>query len=89
VIVDSGLVTSVPETPGIVNGFPITDIAVKATGRSISANVVALGVLNTVAGLVSPESLEKAVSARVPGGTAKINLAALGAGIEAAAAAGV
>ncbi|NLH86708.1 MAG: 2-oxoacid:ferredoxin oxidoreductase subunit gamma, partial [Firmicutes bacterium] len=32
VIVDSGLVTSVPETPGIVNGFPITDIAVKATG---------------------------------------------------------
>ncbi|NLH87367.1 MAG: 2-oxoacid:ferredoxin oxidoreductase subunit gamma [Firmicutes bacterium] len=89
VIVDSGLVTPVPETPGIVNGFPITDIAVKATGRSISANVVALGVLNTVAGLVSPESLEKAVSARVPGGTAKINLAALGAGIEAAAAAGV
>ena len=88
VIVDSGLITSIPETSGVVYKFPITDIAVEATGRSISANVAALGVLNTVAKLVSPESLKNAVSSRVPRGTAEVNLAALRAGIAAAEAAG-
>lgn len=89
VVVDSGLIASVPETPGIVHKFPITDMAVEATGKSISANVVALGVLNTIVELVSPKSLERAVSARVPSGTAKINLAALSAGIAAAKGAGI
>lgn len=81
-VVDSGLVGSMPETGGPVYGFPITEISKNATGRTIMANMVALGILNEVAKLVSWESLERAVKNRVPRGTADANLAALRAGIE-------
>ncbi len=87
-IVDSGLVGNVPENRGVVHAIPITDISVKATGRAITANIAALGVLNTVAKLVSPESLEKAITARAPRGTAEINMKAFRAGVDAAQKAG-
>lgn len=87
-IVDSGLVANVPENRGVVHSIPITDISVEATGRAITANIAALGVLNTVAELVSPESLERAIAARVPRGTAEINMKAFRAGVEAAQKAG-
>ena len=87
-IVDSGLVGNVPENRGVVHSIPITDISAEATGRAITANIAALGVLNTVAKLVSHESLEKAIAARVPRGTAEINMKAFRAGVEAAQKAG-
>ena len=86
-IVDSGLVKDVPPAPGQLYSVPITDVAKQATGRAITANIVALGVVNTIAGIVSPEALEKAVLSRVPKGTEELNLKALRAGIEAAKAA--
>ncbi len=87
-IVDSGLVGDVPENRGVVHAIRITDISVEATGRAITANIAALGVLNTIAKLVSPESLEKAISARVPRGTAEVNMKAFRAGMDAAQKAG-
>lgn len=84
VVVDSGLIQNVPENPGNVYRIAITDISVEATGRAITANIAALGVLNTLAKLVSEESLEQAVAARVPRGTVDVNLKALSAGIAAA-----
>ncbi|MEA4882523.1 MAG: 2-oxoacid:acceptor oxidoreductase family protein [Clostridia bacterium] len=84
VIVDSGLVAAVPANRGVVHGFPITDISVETTGRPIMANIVALGILNEVAKLVSADSLEKAVARRVPKGTTEANLKALRAGRAAA-----
>jgi 2-oxoglutarate ferredoxin oxidoreductase subunit gamma len=87
-IVDSGLIGNVPENRGVVHAIPITDISVEATGRAITANIAALGVLNTIAKLVSPESLEKAIAARVPRGTAEINMKAFRAGVAAVQKAG-
>jgi len=83
-IVDSGLVAQVPPTKGELYNVAITDVATQATGRAISANITALGVMNTIAKLVSPEALERAVAGRVPRGTQELNLKALHAGVEAA-----
>lgn len=87
-IIDSGLVEDVPANRGEVHAIPITDISVESTGRAITANIAALGVLNTVAKLVSTESLEKAIAARVPRGTAEVNMKAFRAGVAAAQKAG-
>jgi len=67
---------------------PITELARQATGREITANIVALGLLAGLTGVVSRESLEAAVRARAPRGTAEINLKALAVGLEQAARSG-
>lgn len=77
-IVDQGKVGRVPVNSAIT--VPITRIAEETTGRSIVANVVALGLLVGLTGVVSRPSLEKAVAARAPRGTEEMNLAALSAG---------
>ena len=64
--------------------LPIIKIAFDATGRAITANVVALGVLVGLTGVVSREAIEKAVTARAPRGTEEMNRKALEAGFAAA-----
>jgi 2-oxoglutarate ferredoxin oxidoreductase subunit gamma len=81
-IVDSVNVQRVPTSKAI--RVPITKIAEEATGRSITANVVGLGVLAGLSGVVSREALEAAVAERAPRGTTELNLKALAAGFEAA-----
>jgi len=63
--------------------LPITRLAMQASGRGITANVVALGALVGLTGVVSRQAIEKAVTARTPRGTEEINRAALAAGFEA------
>ena len=81
-IVDSGKVGRVPTSRAYK--VPITQLAVEATGKAIPANVVALGVLVGLSGIVSHEAIEKAVLARAPKGTEEMNKAALAAGLAAA-----
>lgn len=82
-IVDTSNVTAEPD-PGLrVVTLPITDIAVEATGRSISANIVALGALVQATGIVTVDAIRKAVRDRVPRGTEEVNLKALHAGMDA------
>jgi 2-oxoglutarate ferredoxin oxidoreductase subunit gamma len=50
----------------------------------MAANIVALGAMAMLSGVVSLSSLETAVLARVPAGTEELNRKALEAGIEAA-----
>ena len=69
--------------------IPITKIALDVTGRAITANVVALGVLVGLTGVVSRAAIEKAVAARAPKGTEELNRKALHAGFEAAENVGV
>jgi len=85
-IVDADQVGRIPVTSAIK--LPITRLAVEATGKPITANVVALGVLVGLTGVVSPQAIEKAVMARAPKGTEELNKVALTAGIEAAQAIG-
>jgi 2-oxoglutarate ferredoxin oxidoreductase subunit gamma len=64
--------------------LPITKMAFETTGRIITANTVALGVLVALTGMVSRQALEKAVLARAPRGTEEMNRKALAAGFAAA-----
>jgi len=79
-IVDSVHVQRVPTTRAV--RVPITEIAEKATGRSITANVVGLGLLAGLVDVVSREALEQAVAARAPRGTTELNLQAFAAGYQ-------
>jgi 2-oxoglutarate ferredoxin oxidoreductase subunit gamma len=79
-IVDSVNVERVPTDRAY--RVPITKIAEAATGRRITANMVGLGLVVGLTGVVSKESTQTAVSARAPKGTEEMNLKALAAGLE-------
>lgn len=83
IIVDSSNVSRVPTHRAIA--VPISEIAEKATGRRITASMVALGLLSGLSGLVSREALMKAMAERVPAGTEEMNAKALDAGFDEAA----
>jgi 2-oxoglutarate ferredoxin oxidoreductase subunit gamma len=78
VIVDSDHVTRVPTTRAIK--VPITAIAEQATGRRITANIVALGLIVGLTDVVSREAVRQSVVARAPRGTEELNIKALDAG---------
>ncbi len=62
--------------------LPILDTAENKIGKSLVANIVALGVLNAITNLVTKESLKKAILNRVPAGTEELNEKAYNSGIE-------
>lgn len=79
-VVDPAYVHTVPPIDGFVHRVEITRIAREVTGRAITANIVALGALNQLCDLVSPQALVEAVRESVPRGTEKTNESALQAG---------
>jgi 2-oxoglutarate ferredoxin oxidoreductase subunit gamma len=81
-VLDTDHVSRSPTTRAV--SIPLTSLARDVTGRAITANVVALGLLAGLTHIVSRDALEQAVKARAPGGTEAINLKALTAGYEAA-----
>jgi 2-oxoglutarate ferredoxin oxidoreductase subunit gamma len=78
-VVDSTLVTQVP-SPGAIR-IPFTKIAREKLGREMVANIVALGAISKITTIVSVKSLERALLARAPKGTEKLNQDALRAGM--------
>lgn len=80
-IVDPMHVQSVPDTPARIVRAAITQAARAATGRDLSANVVALGVIQQLTGVVPVNHLASAVQESVPRGTGEANGRALAAGI--------
>ena len=80
IVVDSTFVRRVPSHRAI--SVPISDLAEEATGRRITASIVALGVICGLSGVVSRSALEQAVAGRVPRGTEELNLKALAAGFD-------
>ncbi len=83
-VVDSQFVKQVPSNSGQVVGLPIHEIAAKEVGRSLMANILALGVIVAVSSIVQKDSVESAIRARVPRGTEDLNLKAFRAGFDAA-----
>jgi 2-oxoglutarate ferredoxin oxidoreductase subunit gamma len=88
-VVDSLLVTQVPTTR--VVKIPFTKIGREKCGREQMANIVALGALSQLIpampageGVVSLESLESAVLARMPKETEDLNRLAFQEGVKAA-----
>ena len=78
-IVDSSLVHHLPTSRAVA--LPFTKIA-RELGHEMMANVVALGALTELTGVVSRKALEKALLARVPKGTEVLNKKALTAGTK-------
>jgi 2-oxoglutarate ferredoxin oxidoreductase subunit gamma len=81
-IVDADRVEISADFDGI--RIPVARIAYDTTGKAITANTVALGVLVGLTKIVSREAIEKAIAARAPKGTEEMNRQALQAGFAAA-----
>jgi 2-oxoglutarate ferredoxin oxidoreductase subunit gamma len=83
VIVDDTYVESVPPVDAEILRYSISRKA-KELGREIVANIVALGLLIGLTGIVPEDATLQAVLARVPKGTEELNKKAFLAGIQAA-----
>jgi len=84
VVADGDLVpTEIPAKFRSVKA-PITRIAKEQVGKEFVANIVAVGLLRELTGVVTEESLVRAVLARVPKGTEELNKKALALGKQAA-----
>ncbi len=81
-IVDEERVNCDQEVPAV--RIPILRLAQETTGKVITANTVALGVLVGLTEIVSKQAIEQAVAARAPKGTEEMNRRALEAGFSAA-----
>lgn len=82
VIVDSKIV--LPENLKVkqIISIPIIETATEKIGKSIVANIVAIGAIQEATQIISKEALEAAVLKRVPKGTEDLNRMALKAGYE-------
>jgi 2-oxoglutarate ferredoxin oxidoreductase subunit gamma len=81
-IVDSQMVQNIPEGTFKVVKLPIIQSASERLGKFIVANIIALGIIVKISNIVSLESVQHAIKARVPKGTEEINLKALHEGIN-------
>ncbi len=84
IIIDDS-VTRDPEITAKTISLPILETAAKKVGKTVVANIVALGVLGGISSIASVDSMKAAVKARVPKGTDELNLKALQAGLDLAA----
>jgi len=83
-IIDSGAVHNVPNGSWRVLAAPIGDLAEKKIGKAVTTNMVALGIIVGATKLVSRESAERAITARVPRGSEELNISAFRLGMESA-----
>lgn len=83
-VIDEDLVPNPPAFSGKIVRVPITRMAVEEIGKDLFANIVALGVMSKLSGLVSDDAVRTAVSNRVPPATIEKNMKALELGFKAA-----
>ncbi len=79
-VVDSNVTISDERVPYEIIQVPILATASEEIGKSMVANIVALGLIQELTQVVTKESLETAVLNRVPKGTEELNRNALKAG---------
>lgn len=85
-IVDSFYVRECPRAGAVC--LPLSETSRMKLGRELFTNIVTLGALAKLTGVVKLESLQQAIVRRVPPATQEMNLSALLAGWELAAEAG-
>jgi 2-oxoglutarate ferredoxin oxidoreductase subunit gamma len=81
-IFDSDLIPSVPETIKNAWGIQATALARNQMGATIVCNMIMLGALCKVTGVVSRKALETAISAAVPKGKEELNIKAFDLGFN-------
>ena len=84
VVYDSTNVTKTPSSAAKTYNVPLTRIAQEKLGTTLVANIVALGVICALTGVVSMDTLSHALVKRVPKGTEELNKKALQVGFEVA-----
>jgi 2-oxoglutarate ferredoxin oxidoreductase subunit gamma len=84
VVVVSDAVEHISENGFKVIRMPIIELAREKVGRTLVANIVALGIISGVSKIVSEDAMKNAIEARVPKGTEELNLKAFQVGVEAA-----
>jgi len=82
VIVDATLIDNIPENLKRVYRVEATKIAEEEFGRALFANIIMLGALSAITGLIDLTSLEKSLEGNVPGKTLETNRRALARGYE-------
>jgi 2-oxoglutarate ferredoxin oxidoreductase subunit gamma len=80
IVVDKDLVTHPPSSRAIA--LPFTAVAAAKLKKTMVANVVALGAIAELTGIVSRRSLERSLLSRAPAGTAELNKKALSLGAK-------
>jgi 2-oxoglutarate ferredoxin oxidoreductase subunit gamma len=80
-IVDSDLVEPA-EGDYEIHAIPFTDIAYQAFNRKIMGNMVMLGYLVAVSGIVSEDAMRDTIASNVPKGTEEMNIKAYDKGLE-------
>lgn len=79
-LIDNTLVTKMPTKSGY--GFPFLRLAREKVGHPMVANIIALGAIARLSGIVPYASLEAVVRERAPKGTEEKNLQALKIGYD-------
>ncbi len=82
-VLDDSLVPETPDFPHVVR-IPITKLAIEQVGKPLFANIVALGALVRLTGIVAFATIKEAVAHRVPPHTVEQNMKALQVGWDAA-----
>lgn len=82
VIIDSSITDLETREDITLYRAPIIETAAKSIGNPLTTNIVTLGVLAGITGVVELEDLQSAVVERVPANSREINLKALQAGFE-------
>ena len=80
-VYDSENVMALPAFKGERFGIPFTRLALEETGRRQTTNILTLGAVAGITGVVTTESLRKAMLAMVPAGTEEMNAKALARGL--------
>jgi len=81
-LIDSDEVKEAPKGDFRVLSFPIIETARKELGKTIVANIISLGMITEITGIVTHEAIEKAVLARVPQAFLDLNKKAIQIGFE-------
>jgi len=81
-LVDSHEVRDIPDGRFKLYSFPIIETARAELGKIIVANILSLGMITELTGVVSRDSIEKAVLSRVPSAFQELNRNALHVGFE-------
>ncbi len=84
-LIDEDEVTDIPEGDFKLVKYPILRAAREEIGKSIVGNIISLGMITELTGIVSREEMESAVLSRVPKPFLELNKSALSLGFEKAA----
>ena len=77
VLYDSGLITAAAELPGLdVRGIAFANLAAERLGKTVVANIVAVGAFVELTGVLPAAAVEEAVVRRVPARFRELNVEA-------------